>query len=128
MEKLDLDKYFLNKEQSLKLKDLGFNEPCIFYFVSSDQNFGNITHSNNEGAYVKTARDNTGTPRPSYDQAFDWFAEKGYSSYIDRNDYTFRYNIDKGNSILGLQGFETHTQAKIKCMETLIAILENEKV
>lgn len=100
MEKLDLDKYFLNKEHSSIMRELGFNEPCIFYFDEFDQNFGNITHSN-DGDYVKVNPKNTMLPRPSYDQAFDWFRESkcievsfkyksGLHSYIIDHAYSWR--------------------------------------
>lgn len=139
MEKLDLDKYFLNKEHSLKLQKMDFNEPCIFYFVSSDQNFGNITHSNSEGAYVKTGRDNIGIPRPSYDQAFNWFLEErrlsGNVKHNTSGTYSFKIQKHLGDAtgwhqISGFveKNFYTKIETKQYLIEKLIEIVENEKV
>lgn len=52
--------------------------------------------------------------------AFDWFREKhNYLCWINKDDETFtyninfRYNINLGDTILGLQGFKTYEEAHL---------------
>ena len=85
-----MDKEFITYEQSLDLKELGFDEPCFGYYVDGElrgvnlgieelngiepyyQRFGFHTLSNhnidNPNKIVVTT--------PTYSQAFRWFREK----------------------------------------------------
>lgn len=113
---------FVPYELAVKLKELGFNDTVrlAFYIKEGDIPFSKTLHRYNQihhfiPEYCIAA--------PLWQQAFDWFREEGVISWIDRNDNTFRYNIEFSNgSILGLQGFVTYEEARLACLEKLIEL------
>src|SRR5690606_25333382 len=121
---------FVPYNLSVKLKELGFDEPCLHYFNKQENN--QLWQDLDSGYYRNSivsegnllwgdTYDNGNVSAPLWQQAFDWFRKEGVISWIDRNDNTFRYNIEFSNgSILGLQGFVTYEEARLACLEKLI--------
>ena len=63
-----MEKFFVTYALAIKLKELGFNEPCIAFY---DNNKKFIYSPNNEKIYsIKTLA-------PTWEQAFDWLETKG---------------------------------------------------
>lgn len=77
-------KYNVSYDIALKLKDLGFNIPCLYYHW--DQNFlpeAIITNYHQE--LTRKNHNNTATrvSIPTYEQVLDWF-ETEYAMFIER--------------------------------------------
>ena len=123
----ELKKEFIPYEQSLALKQLGFDEPCFGYF--------NVTIHLGIGAFTfkesnKDTTDSYGNKvllRPTFSQAFRWFREK-YNLFGEVNIHTyFIYNISN-------DGFEmikqydkltnTYEEAELACLRKLIEIVK----
>ena len=78
-------------EIAKELKEIGFNEPCHFYFLyyhgwemlkKRGDEYGFIT-SNSCRAYVVENHNGIGNLSiPTWEQVFEWFREKGFDSYI----------------------------------------------
>ncbi len=101
-----LKKEFVPHEQSLALKELGFNEPCFGYYDEG----GNLY---TEMVEVLKA--------PLYQQAFRFFREK----------YNLHYPIQiQGNLWFfekwSLNGFKTYEEAELACLNKLIEIVKNK--
>ena len=108
-----MEKEFIPYELALRMKQLGFNEPCmrgwdkdgkIWYHPDSDIILDN----------------------PTYSQAFRWFREKGYlisfSSHDDSiHDFYIKWQPSK--SILS-DTYDTYEEAELACLEKLIEIAE----
>lgn len=117
---------------AIKLKEIGFDEPCFagyqpnhknivtLYFKSTKQNgtsttpstYGKYCHQNNH--VVKAAL---------YQQVFDWFREKGYNSGIfeeNRNDWGYHAGLGTHDTIGGIVGYETYEEAQNECILNLI--------
>jgi hypothetical protein len=65
-----MNKDFVPYEQSLSLRELGFNEPCIKYFWTDG-----MFAKNYENPFNHNKRNNT-ISAPLYQQAFHWLLEK----------------------------------------------------
>lgn len=88
------NKYFLNYEQSSKMKEIGFDEPCFFAFDNCEmrcsdlrtnkQQFEGVNY--NSGSY---------TSQPTYEQAFDWIGRKYeiFSTVLTRTKSIFAENV-----------------------------------
>lgn len=111
-----MEKEFIPYEQALDLKELGFDEPCLFaYYGKSDiSNF-------KESDYVLCGdRHNTSFQKdgrvsaPLYQQVFRWFREKyQLSSWIyTSDDKKFYYSILKNKHFM-ISEFYTVTKIKI---------------
>lgn len=142
-----MEKEFVTYELALKLKELGFNKPCILEFHNGKSlpNYcGDFTiNSNLEEIF------NNVISQPTFSQAFRWFREKhqlrisiidfltdedeiewDYEIVIIGTDVNERgeyeplvdYSIDDEN-----RQFKTYEEAELSCLEKLIEIVENKK-
>lgn len=128
-----MEKEFAPYELAVKLKELGFNEPCFGFYLE-------------DGTWTPASYSRKGTVFPSntdllpewyaaplYQQAFRWFREEHDVVGIVKfgtNEFTFNiYNSDD----LGLLTKEslafngTYEEAERACLEKLIEIVEDSK-
>ena len=123
-----MNKEFVPYEESLELKELGLDEPCVAsYRKYVDEATLDIGFSKNE-LISKFKNLNEFCSAPTYSQAFRWFREKyGYLSFIDMDNYSYyRFNIYKGSSISEAP-FETYEEAEFACLKKLIEIVKNNE-
>jgi hypothetical protein len=129
---------FLPYELALELKNLGFNEPCLF-----DYNRFNTEHLND--SYFEYANYNTSekmVSAPLFQQVFKWFREKynldasmsvnvwgekqtsyritgGIKGVIEANSYGALYDIDT-------EYYNSYEEAELECIKKLIEISKNK--
>jgi len=122
-----MEKEFVPYAPSLRLKELGFDEPCFGYYKYDELII--------EGRY-KNSDHGFSISAPTFSQAFRWFREKydlvswvrrrpgfvkEYSWYIsdfndeDPDEYYFDLHI------------ETYEEAELACLIKLLEIVESEK-
>jgi len=76
-----MTKEFLPYDRALKLKELGFDEPCLDFYDDNQELFYN--HENKEKIHIGDS-----VKAPLFQQAFRWFREKYGLQY----DITFTAN------------------------------------
>jgi hypothetical protein len=112
---------FIPYEQAVKLKELGFDEPCFAYRAEGDDvMIKHIPHC------VISA--------PTFSQAFRWFREKhGLVGIIKfgTNDFTYNVYNEDGMGLLTKESLNfnsTYEEAELACLKKLIEIVKtNEK-
>lgn len=125
-----MNKEFVSYDQALKLKELGFDEPCFGYY----NNLGNYvedygktnSNCNKLGMYGKYCT------APLYSQIFRWFREKhNLISNIDCLHYgctlemnTFIYKIVEKTGSGTYDIYDTYEEAELACLEKLIEIVK----
>ena len=131
----NLQKDFVPYELSLKMKELGFDEPCLAIY-------DNITDENDKDDsdrffYIRTEGwpkelfDKV-TPVPLFSQCFGWFREKrglyGYPfSQSSQTNIWFKYFIQQEwKDQITSDSFNTHEEAEQACLVKLIDIIENK--
>ena len=135
-----MEKEFVNYNQALKLKELGFDEPCFGFYqleygeirpimVDDDEQYrltGYRTCKNSEIPKHYTSA-------PTFSQAFRWFREK-YNLYhtIDKQGYWFfQIKKDEGfgdlTEVIVSYDYNSYEEAELTCLDKLIEIAENEK-
>jgi hypothetical protein len=123
---------FIPYEQSVKLKELGFDEPCIAFYepgnkqvqvVGVEQRYNNPELLRMEDFCA-----------PLYQQAFRWFREKhGLVGIIKfgTNDFTYNVYNEDGMGLLTKESLNfnsTYEEAELACLKKLIEIVKtNEK-
>lgn len=131
-----MKKYFANYNQSIALKELGFDEPCFGVFYLNPENktwepFRTIEESNHN-------KSNFSISRPLIGQVFDWIRTK-YKYYfwiepcsqhkifhfnITCSPSSFTYcTIDETKPNAG--GFKSYEEAESACIDKLIEIVKN---
>jgi hypothetical protein len=135
-----MEKEFVPYELAVKLKELGFDEPCFRLYKNikeyKERIAGGdlITNTN----LLKFENSNY-CASPTFSQAFRWFREEHYlissiyqlSVNVKTGLSSFEYMIDKLNN-LGLSQFiedfpyNTYEEAELACLEKLIEIVESK--
>ena len=134
-----MNKEFVPYEQSLELKELGFDEPCFsiyktnkerifteFYEFDKLRNYSKRSKIGNDWLSLKCYA-------PLYYQTFRFFREKyKLTGLIEIGTQEYSYNIfnEKGNTILGTDRFNyngTYEEAELECLKKLIEIVKEDK-
>jgi hypothetical protein len=123
-----MEKEFVPYEQSLELKELGFDEPCLGFYNKEDRpNLGYCTNSFQDDTTLEIK-----CTAPLYQQAFRWFREKyklsGTPHYFTNGFYCYTINDMKNNKKSNrlFTEFETYEEAELACLRKLIEIIKNE--
>jgi len=114
-----MNKDFVEYQEALELKRLGFDEPCFAYFSESQQlhlcRFENMS----DRGFVSA---------PTYSQAFRWFREKysliGIIDYSLKNLWSYRIYINNTNWV---NNFKTYEEAELECLKRLIEIVKEQQ-
>jgi hypothetical protein len=125
-----MNKEFVKYEQSLALKELGFDEPCIGWY-NPQVNYKKVT-TDKYWAFHLTGEWENFKPAPLYQQAFRFFREKhklepeimsdmmGYvASIVDRN-VPLKIRLKPSNL------FQTYEEAEQACLDKLIEIIKSK--
>jgi hypothetical protein len=122
---------FIPYEQSVKLKELGFDEPCIAFYepgnkqvqvVGVEQRYNNPELLRMEDFCA-----------PLYQQAFRWFREKhGLVGIIKfgTNDFTYNVYNEDGMGLLTKESLNfnsTYEEAELECLKKLIEIVNTKE-
>ena len=117
-----MNKEFIPYEQALELKELGFDEECLKYWVLVSDRY----------ELFKDKLTNDDVPAPLYQQAFRWFREKyGLVGWIEGNEgnRTFMYRIESpidSDDQLNCFPFRTYEEVELACLKKLIEIVKNK--
>jgi hypothetical protein len=114
----NLEKEFVPYTESLELKILEFDEPCLKLYVN-----GNI-------AFRPYSESNEVVNAPTYSQAFRWFREKhGYCSYIkEATKGTYRFYIEKfDEKFFNSSPYKIYEEAELACLRKMIEIVKQKQ-
>ena len=135
-----MEKYFCNYNQSLALKELGFDEPCFAYVYTGDT-------GNNVDRYEETEpsrainfnHDSLCVSQPLKSQVFEWFREK-HGLYHTIHHFEHKKDTPEeflsevsGKLLMGnddISGFSYHStynDAESACIDKLIEIIKEIK-
>lgn len=131
-----MTKEFIPYEQALAIKELGFDEPCIYYVDKHNNDFI-YNFENHPNDFIEWCGGNV-IKTPLYQQAFRWFREKYNLNYWLQNATScwvayignvpqFIPNIEeiKGSNKFG--GFDTYEEAELACLKQLIKIVKEKE-
>lgn len=143
----DIEKAFVPKDIAIELRDLGFDEFCLFYYEHNkpaprfgleSRDIKNKSHFRimtiNAHKILKLKSNKFDIAAPSYEQVFTWFRKKGlfHSITIEEDfiekDISFSCEIrDEKGDIITLFSRDTYEKAEKDLLERLINIYKNEK-
>ena len=128
-----MEKEFVPYEQSLALKELGFDEECFSYYNHKEE----ITYSScfNKAPILLSGKK---CAIPTFSQAFRWFREKynwhsnvlGDSLNGKRIGYYFSITeegwMNFYESCDDSKWYDTYEEAELKCLKKLIEIVKKK--
>jgi hypothetical protein len=111
-----MEKEFLPYDLALRMKQLGFEEPCLSYYEGESFSY-NLASIKGDDYII---------PAPLYQQVFRWFRENGFlihfsSHDVNIHDFYIKWSPDK--SILS-DAYDTYEEAELACLDKLIEIVE----
>jgi len=124
-----------------ELKEIGFNEPCIFSYSEGIGITACLRYGSGEEPYISDFIVGGNTPNspyidlPTYEQVFEWFREKGYHGVIaargEDGENEYSYCIDYLNELSS--DFEqdshlTYEEAREALVKALIRTYKNEQL
>jgi hypothetical protein len=133
-----MEKEFVSYEIALKLKELGFNEPCFTYYYEFNSNLRTHLVVDINNAWTYSGNTNFGfTLAPLYQQVFKWFREEKLIDLIvsryqsrDDGDTYYYYQITNDYGIEETrhfkEGFFTYEEAELAGLQKMIEIIENK--
>ena len=131
-----MEKEFIPYELSLKMKQLGFDEPCMYYVDEQNNSFiyNFQTHPDEFIEWCGVTVIST----PLFQQCFRWFREK-YGLFVAPNaisyengPYLWFFEINSivlpfGTDLGETSDYKTYEEAELSCLEKLIEIVEQSK-
>ena len=131
---MKIEKEFIPYEQSLDLKELGFDELCICIYNREKSLRVNVFNNPNDRfKSVRLSYNNGKIPAPLYQQAFRWFREKYklQAEILWRGDMEcFCYktgNFKYGSHVFSEKDYKTYEEAELECLKKLIEICSKLK-
>jgi len=128
-----MEKEFVPYELAVKLKQLGFDEPCLgLYYPDGKFNIkeqNGLNCDSDKNSYLDSLGNSAGfCTAPLYQQVFRWFRENGFlislsSHDKDAHDFYFKWSEDK--SILS-DIYGTYEESELECLTKLIEITETK--
>jgi hypothetical protein len=123
-----MKKEFVPYKLALRMKQLGFNEPCLAFY--GDENDFSMDSSRKNNPFRKTE-----CTAPLFQQAFRWFREKyELHSFIDckwKNlGWEFELvDLSKMETISSIDryNYKTPEETELACLEKLIEIVEQKE-
>ena len=131
-----MEREFVPYNQALKLKELGFDEPCFGFYQLEYGEIRPIMVDDNEQYRLTGYRTckNSEIPKhytsaPTFSQCFRWFREKyELFCWIEKFhvDETYIFQIPPAN-FTKIQGhYITYEEAELACLDKLIEIVESK--
>jgi hypothetical protein len=115
-----IETLFAPYDLAVKLKPLGFDEPCFGHFLGRELTL----------LRVKGYRDGVELLAPTFSQAFRWFREKGYRfnviNDVSQVDGDYFYDVWFNGKFLfeSHESSNTYEEAELACLTKLIEIAE----
>jgi hypothetical protein len=136
---------FVSYEIALKLKELGFDEPCLTYYYEVTSNLRTHIGVDIGNAWTYAGNKKLGiTLAPLYQQVFKWFREQfnwqssieatkdqldhelGYNYWIWNSETGEEYHTMPKNRPFGGWCFTTFEEAQLECIKELISTIKNQ--
>lgn len=126
-----MKEYFLNYEQALAVKQLGFKENCTaMYFTKNplyNYDIGELCYSQEGGFLQDFNSENDRVSAPLKSQFFKWIREKyGLHSFVFIFDEGFGYETYKEGVTQTNDSFDTYEQAENACIDKIIELIKNK--
>ena len=115
-----MKKEFLPYPLALRMKELGFDEPCFGWYDSEIKDIINYDQTTNSCGWLNGSNCSV----PTFSQAFRWFREK-YNlcvviKPIDDKKLGLGYNLTKNGLIM--KAYTTYEKAEQACLDKLIEL------
>ena len=124
-----MENEFVSYTQALILKELGFDEPCVYY-VDKDNNSYIYNFETHPDEFIEWCGVNV-IPTPTFSQAFRWFRDShnlhGLINISKQGFWYFDINkIKPYQEVYQAVDMDSPEEAELECLKKLIEIVKNK--
>lgn len=119
-----MEKEFVNYNQALKLKALGFNEHCLAWYDINNILFSDITigYEAMDSRYIQEDMNAQQCTAPTFSQAFRWFRKKYDCHHTIKHNKKYVGIVYSSVVNFSIDEFETYEEAELACLDKLIEL------
>jgi hypothetical protein len=120
---------FAPHQQALELRELGFDEPCLGYYLCRNSAFGIDDLLITTEWIDLLPYDSSSCKAPTYSQAFTWFREKYQIDswiYPNLNGLYSVSIVRRGVGLGKVSEYQTYPEAELDCLIKLIEITKTK--
>jgi hypothetical protein len=131
-----MEKEFVSYEIALKLKELGYNEPCLTYYYELTSNLRTHLAIDVRNAWTYSGNKKLGfTLAPLYQQVFKWLRNKygidfsintTYSKYNENTIKQYSGVIDTKTMYTNVGFYDNYEEAQLAGLQKMIEIIKNK--
>ena len=128
-----MTKEFVPYAESLELKELGFDEPCLGAWAEHGFMTPNDVSTLQDDITIEdieNTQDENMCLSPLYQQAFRWFREKHDMKFHIRQDTWNNWckvkMILENDEYVDIDEFESYEKAELACLRKLIELVKNK--
>jgi hypothetical protein len=131
-----MEKEFVSYEIALKLKELGFDEPCLTYYYELTSNLRTHLAIDIRNAWTYSGNKKLGfTLAPLYQQVFKWLRNKydidfsintTYSRYNENTIKQYSGVIDTKTMYTNVGFYDNYEEAQLAGLQKMIEIIKNK--
>ena len=138
---MNTDKEFVPHQPSLDMKELGFDEPCVYYVDKNNESYI-YNFETHPDEFIEWCGVNV-IPTPTFSQAFRWFRENhnlmfqifylrngNYAAIIHRTTPEYMDLVDQVRPFSGcvdeVVDCYSYEEAELECLKNLIEIVKNK--
>ena len=127
-----MEKEFIPYKLALRMKALGFDEPCLAIHSNANPKTGLYTLNKYRLKLIKQgSQKDKGVKAPTFSQAFRWFRdEHGISGSIQIEHDAYQWSIFEEGETSGLASDNwdgtDYEEAELACLEKLLEIVESK--
>jgi hypothetical protein len=131
-----MEKEFVSYEIALKLKELGFDEPCLTYYYELTSNLRTHLAIDIRNAWTYSGNKKLGfTLAPLYQQVFKWLRNKygidfsintTYSKYNENTIKQYSGVIDTKTMYTNVGFYDNYEEAQLAGLQKMIEIIKNK--
>jgi hypothetical protein len=125
----EMKKEFIPYELALRMKQLGFDEPCLAYWDNDklfiiDRNSERIQKNSNYKDIFEGI-----ISAPLYQQAFRWFRKEHNLKFHIKEDVWNNWcslKMIRHDDYISIGEYKTYEEAELECLKKLIEIVESK--
>jgi hypothetical protein len=131
-----MEKEFVSYGIALKLKELGFDEPCLTYYYELTSNLRTHLAIDIRNAWTYSGNKKLGfTLAPLYQQVFKWLRNKydidfsintTYSKYNENTIKQYSGFIDTKTMYTNVGFYDNYEEAQLAGLQKMIEIIKNK--
>ena len=122
---MSIEKEFVPYQESLELKELGFDEPCVYY-VDKDNNSYIYNFQTHPDEFIEGCGVNV-IPTPTLSQVFRWFRQKGYDIKVQKESKGSYFGFYWTGASWVTVGAGSYEEAEQACLDELIKIVKTNE-